>query len=203
MSLKDFPRPSVAVDTAALTVSGGRLCVGLLVDHRSGTRRLPGTFLREGELLHDAVRRSLLEKAQVTGVEPVQLHVFDAVDRDSRGRVLSVAHLAVVKPGSLGSLSPVPVNDSIGLDFDHDAIVSFAVSRLREDYEGSPDPSGLLPAEFTMAELREVHETVRGSRLQPDTFRRRMLPHLSDTGELQRGSVGKPALLFRRKHYLP
>ena len=32
---------------------------------------------------------------------------------------------------------------------------------------------------------------VRGERLLPDTFRRRMLPQLRDTGELQRGSVGK------------
>lgn len=198
MSLEDFPRPSLAVDTAVLTVADGQLCVGLLEDRSTGTRRLPGTFLHEGELLHGAVSRSLLEKAGVTGVEPVQLHVFDAIERDSRGRVVSVAHLTVVRPDALGTLDPVPVADADGLDFDHDEIVSFAVQRIRADYEERPDPAGLLGEEFTMAELREVHEAVSGSRLQPDTFRRRMLPNLTDTGELQRGSVGKPALLFRR-----
>ena len=49
-SLLDYPRPSVAVDTAVLTVAGGEVCV-LLVrreeDHQHGTWALPGAFLRE------------------------------------------------------------------------------------------------------------------------------------------------------------
>ena len=197
-ALGDYPRPSVAVDTAVLTVTGGELCVGVLSDSRSPKRRLPGTFLHEGETLADAVSRALRDKAGIEGVEPVQLQVFDAPGRDSRGWVLSVAHVAVVPVDALGSLSPTPVAEAVGLDFDHDAIVGLAAARLRTDYAEHPDPAGLLPEPFTMATLRELHSAVAGERLQPDTFRRRVLPLLVDTGAVQRGTVGKPAALFRR-----
>ena len=50
------------------------------------------------ETLTDAVRRSLGGKAGVNGVPPRQLHVFDDPDRDERGWVHSVAHVAVVRP---------------------------------------------------------------------------------------------------------
>lgn len=197
-SLDGFPRPSLAVDTAVLTVAAGNLCVGVLTDARSERLRLPGTFLHEGEVLADAVRRSLQEKAGIEGVEPIQLRVFDEPGRDTRGWVLSVAHVAVVRAESMGTLTPLRVAEATGLDFDHDAIVTFAVERLRLDYAEHPDPAGLLAEPFTIAELREVHEAVAGARLQPDTFRRRVLPQLVDTGEVQRGGVGKPAGLFRR-----
>lgn len=200
--LSDYQRPSVAVDTAVLTVrtSGpaAELCVGLLDDPRATKRRLPGTFLREGERLADAVRRSLADKAGITGLEPAQLHVFDDPRRDSRGWVLSVAHLAVVPPDRFGSLDPVPVTRAVGLDFDHDEIVRLAVDRLRADYADRPDPAGLLDDPFTLAELRSVHAAIAAKPLQADTFRRLMVQHLEPTGELQRGTVGKPAQLYRR-----
>lgn len=198
IGLGDYPRPSVAVDTAVLTVASGELCVGLLRDPRAHLRRLPGTFLHQGETLADAVRRSLREKAGIADVEPAQLHVFDALGRDSRGWVLSVAHLAAVRADALGNLDLVPVTLAIDLDFDHDDIVRLAVARLRDDYSEHPDPAGLLPEVFTIAQLRGVHEAVAGERLQSDAFRRRMLGRLRETGGLQRGGVGKPAAQYRR-----
>ncbi|RWR22909.1 NUDIX domain-containing protein [Agrococcus lahaulensis] len=196
--LGDYPRPSVAVDTAVLTVAAGQLCVGVLHDPRSDRLRLPGTFLHESETLAVAVRRSLREKAGIQGVEPAQLHVFDAPGRDSRGWVVSVAHVAVVRADELGSLEPLPTDDARGLDFDHDEIVRLAVARLRAEYIEHADPRRILGEEFTITELRAVHEAVRGLPLQPDTFRRHMLPLLRDSGRLHRGSVGKPAALYRR-----
>ena len=77
--LEAFPRPSVAVDTAVLTVPEGikpRLSV-LLVrregTHRRGQWLLPGTFIHPGETLSDAVLRSLDDKASVQGLRPRQL----------------------------------------------------------------------------------------------------------------------------------
>ncbi|GAA2175688.1 NUDIX domain-containing protein [Agrococcus versicolor] len=196
--LGDYPRPSVAVDTAVLTIVDDELRVGLVADARGG-RRLPGTFLHEGERLSDAVRRSLRQKAGVEDVEPQQLLVFDAPDRDSRGWVLSVAHVTVVRAGATGGLEATPLVDATGLDFDHDAIVVHAAEWMRERYAERPDPDRLLDEGFTLRELRRIHEAVAGHRLQPDTFRRAMLPFLEETGELARGGVGKPAQLFRRR----
>jgi 8-oxo-dGTP diphosphatase len=195
--LTDYPRPSVAVDTAVLTVSGGRLCVAL-VETDAGRFRLPGTFLHENETLSDAVGRSLKRKAGIRGLTPTQLHVFDALDRDDRGWVLSVAHSIVVRVDSLGGLDVRPVDDATGLAFDHDEIVRLAVSRLRVEYSGWPDPAGLLGDEFTLLELQHLHKAIDPGTAQRDTFRRRMSSKLEETGQFQLGTVGKPARLFRR-----
>lgn len=206
-SLDDYPRPSVAVDTAVLTVSDeGALSVLLALTNdavRGGDEewRLPGTFLHPGERLADAVLRSLLAKAGVAGLAPRQLHVFDEPTRDDRGWVLSVAHYDVVRLGRLAASARarvVPVDGLPALTYDHTAIVAFAVEALRADYRRLPDPAVLLDSPFTMRQLRTLHETVAGERLLPDTFRRAMMPHLTATGEYTRAGRGRPAELYRR-----
>ena len=98
-SLLNYPRTSVAVDTAVLTVADGIVCA-LLVrrakDDQHGKGALPGTFLRERETLEEAVLRCLQEKAGISGRVPRQLQVFDDPAREDRGWVLSVAHVDVV-----------------------------------------------------------------------------------------------------------
>lgn len=206
-TLEDYPRPSVAVDTAVLTVADGQLQVLLTLTNdavRTGEPewRLPGTFLHEGEALAAAVLRSLRDKAGVEGLAPRQLHVFDAPDRDDRGWVLSVAHLDVVRAARLTASDRtrlVPVADLPPLTYDHAAIVRFAVDALRADHERIPDPAGLLDDTFTMRELRLLHEAVAGERLLPDSFRRAMLPALEPTGELSREGRGRPAERYRKR----
>ncbi len=105
----DFPRPSVAVDIAVLTVTdadAGRLSLAALLLRRSGGPAmgdwsLPGSFLRERETLHTAVLRTLADKCGITGLAPRQLRVFDDPHRDDRGWVLSVAHVDVVPEHAL------------------------------------------------------------------------------------------------------
>ena len=82
--LTDYPRPSVAVDVAVLTVRSHELHV-LVVEHRLGGLALPGSFLHEGETLATAAERALLSKAGLGGVAFRQLHVFDDPERDDRG----------------------------------------------------------------------------------------------------------------------
>ncbi|WP_262103920.1 NUDIX domain-containing protein [Arthrobacter sp. Marseille-P9274] len=205
-SLSAYPRPSVAVDAAVLTVSNEGLCV-LAVSHDKAPGHdwaLPGTFLHEGERLADAVLRSLREKAHVSGRQPKQLHVFDDPQRDPRGWVLSVAHVDVVP---LEELEPalategvklLPVANRIpDLPYDHPAIVTKAVERARAAYAAEPDPGGLLTGAFTLRDLRMIHQAVIGEELQRDTFRRAMEPKLVPTGEMTDGARGRPSRLFR------
>lgn len=199
-TLLDYPRPSVAVDTALLTVFDGALNV-LLVNGPDGVWALPGTFIHPGERLADAVLRSLNEKAGVTGRSPKQLNVFDDPSRDERGWVLSVAHVDVL-PATVLVGSPkvelVKIRDasSKNLPFDHAQIIDYAVAHVRHQYRSDPDPGGLLTDAFTLKELREVHESVLGEMLQRDTFRRSMERGLTATGEMSDGTKGRPAALF-------
>lgn len=213
-ALTDYPRPSVAVDVALLTLDAeGRLAV-LLHErgegYAAGRWSLPGTFVREHERLQDAALRALRDKTGVSGEEPEQLRVFDDPARDDRGRVLSVAHVDLVPADRLGPariLAPVvgdparPVlpEGQPGLPFDHDAIVAAAADWARRLYQASPDPRELIGPEFTLLDLQRVHEAVADRPLLKDAFRRGMLPRLEETGELRRGVVGKPARVFRRR----
>lgn len=210
--LEDYPRPSVAVDTAVLTVHEGGLHVLLTLTNAAARDggdewRLPGTFLYPGERLADAVLRSLREKAGVTGLAPRQLRVFDEPGRDDRGWVLSVAHLDAV-PAQRIRLTErtklVPVDAVPPLQYDHTEIVAAAVEALRAEYREHPDPAGLLgTGEVTVRDLRLLHEQVLGVRLVADTFRRTMLPGLRPTGRQRRGVRGKPAELYRRRSTVP
>jgi 8-oxo-dGTP diphosphatase len=221
--LADFPRPSVAVDVAVMTVTdSGEL--GFLVHRRSGDRAgtwaLPGRFLRERERLAQAVERALEDKCGLTtrslaGRTPRQLHVFDDPERDDRGWVLSAAHLLVLPierldpaVASNDGLAIAPIRDDRAvlpdrqrrLPYGQDEIVQRAHDELRREYRETPDPERFLDREeFTLSELSVVHFAVLGSdHWAIDTFRRKMSRQLRDTGEVTRGGPGRPAALFRR-----
>jgi ADP-ribose pyrophosphatase YjhB (NUDIX family) len=199
-SLTDYPRPSVAVDVAVLTVRDDRLQV-VVVDHARGGSALPGTFLHQGEVLADAAARALADKAGLRRVPFTQLHVFDAPGRDDRGWVLSVGHSAVVPAGQLPAesrLMPIERGRAAGdLLFDHAEIVRLAVDRLRRDYATEVDPALLLGERFTVFRLRRLYEAVFERPLMKDTFRRLVVPNLESTGEYGTDS-GRPAEVYRR-----
>lgn len=222
--LEDYPRPSVAVDTAVLTVDDDELKVLLVplvqrseaaVVERSGAESkpdlaLPGTFLHEGETLADAVLRSLRDKAGVSGRSPRQLRVFDSPTRDPRGWVLSVAHVDVVPlPALSESLAHdgvrlAPADDTsvlAELPYEQGEIVSAAVETMRAEYLAGPDPGALLDQPFTLAALRTLHTAVLGEEPMRDTFRRNMEPRLVGTGEMSDGTRGRPSRLWRRRPY--
>jgi ADP-ribose pyrophosphatase YjhB (NUDIX family) len=213
-TLGDYPRPSVAVDAALLTVLPGEDCLSVLQVQRAegpggdppAGWGLPGTFLHEGELLLDAVQRCLREKAGVDGARPRQLHVFDKPNRDDRGWVLSVAHMDVVRPeflnGRIEERTRIVPADHLGiLPYDHTAIIRQAVTTVRASYEVAPDPERLLAEPFTILQLRLMHEAVVGRAFQRDTFRRLMEPQLVGTGRTTAGARGRPAELFRQRQH--
>ncbi len=169
---------------------------------------LPGTFLHPGEVLADAVQRALHGKAGIYGLEPRQLQVFDGLGRDSRGWVLSVAHVCVIPVERLAGRFPdrrttlAPVEEPGDLIYDHPKMIGLALEDLRARYKDKPDPDHLLGDTFTLRQLRFLHGAVAGEPIGPealDTFRRRMQKHLESTEEFDGGDGrGRPAMLFCR-----
>lgn len=207
----DHPRPTVAVDTALLTVDLERrqLLVAELWREDIEKWALPGTFVRQGETLADAVARCLRDKLGVDGIRPRQLFVFDDPDRDDRDWVISVAHLAVVRPehvetlgsGSAGRTRFVPVDRPGELAWDHPEMVRLAKNDVRTRYRTAADPERVLGPTFTLRELQHVHEAVAGKELDRDRFRRAMERRVAGTESVREhtGSRGRPAELFRRR----
>ena len=219
LPLDEFPRPNVAVDAALVTVTPPsvgrprRLCV-LVSEQQSGSSSLPGTFVRERTTIDATLERLFRDKVgvQLAGLSGHLLKVFDAPDRDPRGTwTMSIAY-AVALPADRASDAEtahnrwVPIgadgvpSHSLRLDYDHAQIVEHAADLFRRRYETHPDPDFLLPHEFTLAELQEVHEAVLGSPLRFDTFKRRMLTAgLVRTGTRPPTGRGRPAVLYSRE----
>jgi ADP-ribose pyrophosphatase YjhB (NUDIX family) len=198
-ALSDYERPSVAVDVAVLTVIDDELAV-LAVESGRGPA-LPGTFLHPGETLADAASRALRTKADISGLGFHQLGMYDDPSRDDRGWVLSMAHGAAVArrrlPDDALLVRITGQTPKVDLAFDHNTMVSQAVQDIRARYSDHPDPDRLLGDQFTLLELRRLHEAIFGATLVKDTFRRRFIGALEGTGERAAAETGRPAELFR------
>ncbi len=222
------PRYAVAVDVVLLSAFEGDLFTVLVRRKEApfrGQWALPGAFVQTDESLEATAQRVLRDKAGTGDVFLEQLYTFGAPRRDPRGRVVTVAHYALVDRrrfeavrGGAGAAAGVarisvpwegetggPV-EVVGLDglplalaFDHADILGMAVKRVRGKLDYTPIGFQLLPETFTLAQLQEVHETVLGWPLNKDSFRRRMLAsgQLEATGEVQREVQHRPAELYR------
>lgn len=217
----DFVPLGLAADLVILTVRDGRLQVLLIrrgIPPYEGRWALPGGFVRPGEDLEAAALRELAEE---TGLATDRIHLeqvatYGAPDRDPRGRVVSVAYLALVPDlpspvaGSdaaaanwinVTDLLSAPDGCSAGLAFDHRRILADGVERARAKLEYSPLATAFCPPEFTISELRGIYEAVWGAPLDPRNFHRKVTktPHfVTPTGTTTTRDGGRPAQLFHR-----
>ncbi|WP_439592270.1 NUDIX hydrolase [Microbacterium sp.] len=172
-------------------------------DPHEGRWALPGGWLDVAESLDAAASRTL---GETTGLAPSyleQLYAFGATDR-SPTRVVSIVYWALLRADEVeGSkdLENVEWFDAASLPrlaFDHNEIVEYALWRLRNKVGYSRIAHGLLADEFTLAELREVYESILGRRLDPANFRRQVEGSgtLLPTERFRTGSH-RPARLYR------
>lgn len=204
----------LALDLAILTVRAGQLHV-LVVERANppfeGQDALPGGFLRPGEELRDGAVRELREETGLDGdaFELEQLAIYGAPDRDPRGRVVSVAYLALApdlpiptagSDASSARWAPVDeVRDKLA--FDHDAILADAVEHARRQLEFTTRATAFCGETFTVGDLRNVYEVVWGTALDPRNFSRKVANtpgFVLPTGERRVPDTGRPAALYRR-----
>ncbi|MET9318360.1 NUDIX domain-containing protein [Kribbella sp. NPDC003505] len=213
----DFEPLGLATDLVILTVRDGRLQVLLIrrgIPPYQGRWALPGGFVRPAEDLETTARRELAEE---TGLSAERIHLeqvatYGAPDRDPRGRVVSVAYLALVPDlpapvagsdaASASWVDATDVLDDAGrLAFDHHRILADGVERARAKLEYSPLATAFCPPEFTISELRGVYEAVWGIPLDPRNFHRKVTKtpdFVAPVGTTTTRDGGRPAQLFHR-----
>ncbi len=205
---EDFLKPSVTVDMVIITLRGEELQVLLikrdLAPYR-GRWAIPGGFVLIDESLEAAARRELQEETGVRDVYLEQLYTFGEPGRDPRGRVISVAYIALVPaPLAVTAGSDArearwwPLTHLPALAFDHDKILQYALTRLRYKIEYSAVGFRLLPEQFTLTELQQAYEIILGEPLDKRNFRRRIIEAkvIEPTDDLRTGE-GRPARLYR------
>lgn len=182
----DYPRPAVATDVVILRLDAGALQV-LLVRRGGepfrGRWALPGGFLQETEDLDACARR---ETEEETGVRPgriLQFANFSRPDRDPRGRVISVAYLALVRAEDVrleagtdaAEAAWRPLDEALDLAFDHDLILAGALERLSAEVRADPAfLFPLLPPTFTLARLQSAVEVALGRPVDKRNFRKQV-----------------------------
>lgn len=136
-----YPRPAVTADCVVFGINpeGERLL--LLVQRGNepfkGMWALPGGFLNMDETLEQCARRELKEE---TGIEAIarfeELKSFSSIDRDPRGRTITVAFLVEVPLAGAKGGDDAADARWFGLDevpqlaFDHAEVLQVALRRL-------------------------------------------------------------------------
>jgi 8-oxo-dGTP diphosphatase len=159
------------------------------------------------ESLEEAACREMAEETGLQDAYLEQLYTYGDLNRDPRGRVVTVAYFALIP-------SDAPIHKEGGSDaqraewfqiealpplaFDHDQIVAYALRRLRYKLEYTAAGFELLPEEFTLSELQHTYEMILGEKLDKRNFRRRIQQaEIIEPTPHMRGGEGRPARLYR------
>jgi 8-oxo-dGTP diphosphatase len=196
-----YPAPAaLAVDIAVLTVRERRLLV-LTIPHADGAIALPGGLVGPAESPEQTVIRKLAEKTGLAKLHVEQLATFADPDRDPRGWIPTIAHLALVPPQTQPTdpdADWTPVDIRRRFAFDHRAILQAAIDRVQGKLWWSNIAIGILPGEFTIADARNVYETIAHTSYDPATFSRDLKATglIAPAGGHREQTGGRPAALY-------
>jgi len=165
-----YPRPSVTVDLVAFTVRDEGLHV-LVVKRKAppfeGMYAYPGGFLDLDEEPLESVARETHEETGLILKGPVfPLGFYGEVDRDPRGRTISLVHSAIIRAPADDPVAGddaaealwMPLDNLLGQEmaFDHSAILEDALRWLTRYLAVPATVSAFLPEVFTEADVQSV-----------------------------------------------
>lgn len=132
----EYPRPAVTADVVAITKENDPkvLLIQRKFDPYKGCWAFPGGFMDMGETTEQCAIRELNEETGLVYSSMTQIGAYSKVDRDPRGRTLTVAYLAIVdKPLLVNAQDDAAkaewfyINNLPPLAFDHDEIMVDAI----------------------------------------------------------------------------
>lgn len=211
----------VSVDDLILTVRGGRL--SLLLSRRvnppfKGCWALPGKLVERSDSAEATALKRLRQVLPIRDAFMEQLYTFTELNRDPRGRVISIAYLAAVPWARLAPILPTDgagprffdvslaggslcLEDTEGLlltggdlAFDHGRIIETGVQRLRGKIDYTDIAFHFLndPRAFTLGELQTVYEAVLERTVDASNFRRTIQNRYEETGRIAQTDRAEP-----------
>ena len=158
------------------------------------------------ESLEDAAARELREEAGVENVYLEQLYTFGGLDRDPRGRVISVVYFALIDAEGQHVAAASDAKDAAWhsvsnpprLAFDHAEVLKYTVARLRNKLEWTTVGYELLPKRFTLSQLQRVYEIILERSIDKRNFRKKVLAQgqLRELEETRKDGAHRPAKLY-------
>ncbi|MCG8700355.1 MAG: NUDIX hydrolase [Bacteroidales bacterium] len=164
----DYPRPAVTVDIILFAFTENDLKT-LLIKRKEppfqGHWAYPGGFVDENETAEEAAIRELKEETNLTGIELNQLFANSNLNRDPRGRTVSVVFYGFVPFG--GALT-LPGDDAEKaqwyaidkmpkLAFDHKLLHQKSIEKCTDLLRFKVFGKEVLPKQFNLYQLMEVY----------------------------------------------
>jgi 8-oxo-dGTP diphosphatase len=182
---KSQDRILVAVDCIIFGFDGKQLQALLIkrgFEPEKGKWSLMGGFTNHDESTEEAAVRVLRQLTGMDNIYMEQLYCFSDVNRDSAGRVISIAYFALINIEDYSEqlqfehearwfeLSQIP-----DLIFDHKQMVEKAKERLQQKVANHPIGFELLPEKFTLPQLQNLYEAIYEAPLDKRNFTRKIL----------------------------
>lgn len=180
----EYPRPAVTTDCVIFSFDGTDLKVLLVqrgIEPYKNCWAFPGGFLRMDETAEEGAKRELQEETGLVAECIEQFHTFSDVNRDPRGRVVTIAFYALVKQSEVKGGDDAQnaqwfsIKDIPHLAFDHDYILRLAQRALKEKICFEPIGFELMDQEFTIPELQRLYEAILEVKFDRRNFQKKIL----------------------------
>jgi 8-oxo-dGTP diphosphatase len=136
-----YPRPAVTADCVVITKEAGPKV--LLIERGDepfkGCWAFPGGFMNMDETTEQCAIRELEEETGLKVSEVHQIGAYSKVNRDPRGRTVTVAYLAIIDApmavigqDDAAKAQWFPLSTLPELAFDHDEIMWDAIKKYKE-----------------------------------------------------------------------
>lgn len=164
---KDYPKPSVTVDTIIFALQNKEIKI-LLIKRKyppfAGKWAIPGGFVEVNEALSNAAARELEEETGLKNVSLKQFYTFGDPGRDPRGHTITISYytfLSNIPSGLSGAddaddASWFSINNLPELAFDHDVVLAKAIKDLHNRLENALQLTDFFDGSLTLSELREL-----------------------------------------------
>lgn len=131
----EYPRPALTVDCAIYKFNNNRkqlLLIKRANEPYKNMWAMPGGFVDMDESIDLAAYRELKEETGITAVDLIQFKTYGSVNRDPRGRTISVVYHSKLKDDSQNAIAMDDACDAQwfyldnlpDLAFDHELIIS-------------------------------------------------------------------------------
>lgn len=204
----NYPKFHIAVDCVIFTYDEDQLKVLLYprnIEPHKGDWSLMGGFVDEAESFEDAARRVLMQTVGLSDIFLEQVQGFSKPDREPDDRVISMAFYALI-PSDRHNSQLIenhhgrwwPLNNLPTVVFDHNDMITCALSRLQHKASCELIGQDLLPKRFTFTQLNNLYNAIFQRNFDQSNFRKKVsgLKTLIQTADKDNSNSKRGAYLY-------